>query len=309
MIPSIVGEYENFIQFSKLSKSINLRQLEKLKEHKDTKKLDPKDNEFGIGEVVNYVEEETGWAGIQNSDIYLTTNRAIRSLNKFVKAEIKKEVEKKEKFDKKFAIVLESQLNAFVNAKGFFSLYSKDVFLIKDIHLVGEEMKRLEEAFGEAKRKISGKKTSDKKEVSTKKDEGTWKKTYGYKPKRFGHREWLRIQMRGTLAHELFHLYMDARCQTKNMMMQEEYAYKNMIGWLRGEGLKDNEIVKSNLMWYGLTVAINKDNSLTVRGRRKELKKVAEEEAKKLMQSYDNEQKAKKKALENHEDDDCFLEL
>lgn len=312
---SMVAGYENFIEFGGLSREIHLRQLDKLKEHKDTIEIDPKDETYGFGEVVKYVAEETYCDEIYKVKMYLTTYKAVKSLNKFVRDEVKKELEKKDKLDKNLCLALENSINSFVSAKGFFSLHSNDVYIVKDIHLVGEEMRKKKEVVKEALKKKSKKKTTTKKKATTDKKEDSWKKGYGYKPKKYGHREWLRISMRSTLAHELFHYYMDLKSNTNDMMMQEEYAYGSMIGWMRKEGLKDNEIVKAALMWFGATVAASKDPSLTVKGREKIFKAAAVSEAKKLIERFDNQQRAKNGTKDerkngfDHEDHDLLLEL
>jgi len=287
------GEYENFLDFSRLTDEIHRRQLEKLKKHPETKKISLKNIEYNCGKVIEYVAKETEYEEVKKVSIYSTTNKSINSLDKFVKKEVKKELSKKNKFDKKLCLALQSQISSFIHARGFFSTISKEVYIVRDTHLIGEKLDRNMKII---KKALSKKKSDSRVEEKSNNFSG-WKKTYGYKPPRFGHREWLAINFRSTLAHELFHYYMDAKCHTQNMMLQEEYAYKNMIGWMRKEGLKDEEIILSHLMWYGSTVAVGKDESLVLPGRKKEFKKVAKEEAQKLIDCYDASCRIKEKIL------------
>lgn len=310
MHPLIMKNQEQYVRFNRMVSQISRRLLGNLSKHEDTKKIDPNSPEFRFNEVIDYVIYATQMSEIKDVGIYLTTTKAIKSLNKIVNEEIKKELAKEKETDKEFAIALTMQMNSYLGAYGFFSTITKDIFIVKDAHL--QRHKKVEKK-EEIKPKKSAKKTSAKvKKVEPKE---TWKKEYGYKPARISHREWLRIHSRATLAHELFHYYMDVKTNTSSMILQEEFAYSNMIGWYRKEGLKDNEIIQASLMWWGRTIAVSKDLSLQLKGRRKELDKKAVEEAKKLIASYDimckTRDEARKYQDERKKDleDGYFLEL
>jgi hypothetical protein len=282
---ALVANYESFIDFKKITDNVHNRQLKELKKHPDTQKISIKNEEYKCGDVINHVASETKCNEIKSVAVYSTTNRAIHSLNAFVKKEVKKELDKKKNFNKKLCMALESQVGSFVRARGFFSTISKEVYIVRDIHLIGE---KIDKKIKTIKMALSKKKiTTETKETKT--SSGGWKKTYGYKPPKFSHKDWIAINFRSTLAHELFHYFMDIKCHTNSMMMQEEYAYKNMIGWARKEGLKDDEIILSHLMWYGGAVAVQKDDSLAIEGRNKELRKAAKIEAQNLIDRYNLE--------------------
>ena len=303
MHPSIMKSQEQSILFKRLSFEINIKLLNILKGHKDTKKIEPNNPEYGFNEVIDHVIKETSMKEIKSVGIYFTTTKAIKTLNKFLNDEIKKEFSKEKEINTQLAIVLTNQLNSYLGAHGFFSTITKDVFVVKDAHLQRPKKEK----------KIENK--EEKPEPKETKSKETWKKEFGYKPSRINHKEWLRIHNRATLAHELFHYCMDLRSKTADVLLQEEYAYSNMIGWYRKEGLKDPEIIKASLIWWGRTLSLHKDPSLRLKNRKKDWEKETVVEAKKLIASYDaackTKQESSKYAEERRKDieDGIFLEL
>ncbi len=277
MNPLHIKSQEHFVKFNKMVIQIQRHLLDNLKKHKETKKVDPNSEEFRFNEVVDYVAESTNMPEIKEVGIYFTTTKAIKSLNKIVKDGVKNELAKQKEMDKDLAMALETQANSYLSAHGFFSTITKEVYVVKDAHL--QHKKKTDKTKDKTV-------TIDPKSLE-KLSKDTWKKEYGYKPDRINHKDWLRIHNRATLAHELFHYYMDLKSNTSDVILQEEYAYSNMIGWYRKDGLKDPEIIKASLMWWGKTIAVSRDHSLQLKGRQKDLIKEATKEAEKLIENYD----------------------
>lgn len=246
-------------KYNKIAHDIHVRQLERLKKHPETRIAT---KEFS--EVIDFISREKNFPEIHECVVYSTTNKAIDSLDDFVKDEIKKELEKTEgKIDTSILQVLKSTIKSLVSAAGFFSLHTKEVYTVRDI------FDRFYYRDGDKK----GKKVSFSK---------------FYKPERFELSEWLAMREKITIAHELLHYQMDSRCQSNSALAQEEYAYGHMIGYCQHIGLKEEEIIKGPLMSWGKIISASKDATLQYKERKKDWEKEGEKNAKKLFDQYQN---------------------
>lgn len=171
---------------------------------------------------------------------------------------IKKAKEESECFDDlEERAVYEHTAESLIQGKAFYSLGSKEVYYVTDLRY--------------------GRYNID-----------------NYKPDRFNDDEWRRIQIRNSVVHELFHCSFDYTTSTRNEMLQEEYAYMEMIGWsLNHEGLTEEEIANFIVTTYGERIECSANPAIDA-NREKDLKILKQkgiEYGKKLIKMWKAKQK------------------
>lgn len=250
-------------QAKKISSEVHSRQMEGLRKHPDT----IVDTET-YKDVIDYVSKNKDCSELEQCNVYSTTNKAIDSLISLTRKEAKKIAEENGDRNEFAGTLMSLQRNicSLASAGAFFSIPTKEIFVIRDHH----KRKYYYQFDGKKQNKIAIPKRKSK------------------KPERFTETEWLMIHLKSVLAHELFHMHMDIRCQSYDELLHEEYAYSNMVGWCRESGLTDTEIINGFLLSYGYQQAINKNPALFVSKKWKEIEKKAQLEAIKMIELFDN---------------------
>ena len=213
-------------------------------------------------DVIDYVAEATKCPEVRECRIYDTCIADLKSVQRKASKRIRDSEESPEFYE----IATKASAEGLIEGIAFFCLVTKDIFIIKDAHL-------LHYHFGKDK-----KKRGDKKHIKSMP-----------KPSRFTVSHWVKVRQRASVAHELFHFAMDIKTHTDNHFMQEEYAYTNMIGWLQKEGIKDNEI-ELFVLPFAKMIAVGEDQSLMLKENRKKLEKKGKEEAKKIIKRFNGEE-------------------
>lgn len=249
---------ESSNKISALSSEIHRQQLAELKKQEETRLATEH-----FKDVISFVAKTKRNPEISVAQIYLTNNAAIDRVKKWTKQKVT-ETAKSNSVDKELISVLQSNANAFISCKGFFSTLTKEIFIVEDIHnryYYSENFKKT-------------------------KDRCRSIKEY-YIPKRFTMEDWLKKEHRSTAAHELFHLHYDMQAPSAGELSHEEYAYSNQIDWCRHDGLKDEEIINGSVKTFGMIMCMQKDPTLRLKERKKELKKAAIDYAWDMMRRYD----------------------
>lgn len=255
------GKREEALKFKRLAKEIHIKQLEELKNHKDSYEASEK-----YKDVIDFVMKDKKCDELKEVKVYSVTHEGISSISDFVKKELENELKKENgTINKPLILSLASHINSFVSAAGFYSTISKEIFIVRNLY---------DKYFYR----------SDEKR---KKGQRSYSKLY--RPSCFSLDKWLDMKNKATLAHELLHYEMGLTNYSKNEMLHEEYAYGHMVSYCKSLGLKKEDIVEGFLISYGNICAIKRDPTLQFKERKKDLKKKAIEIAESLYESYHNQ--------------------
>ena len=237
----------------KLSNAIHIKQMERLKSHSDTVVATEQ-----YQDVIDFVSIERKCTDLMGASVLTTTNRAIDDVIKYTEKEIKRIILNGESSHSETEVLMaiNHSANTLTLAGGFFSIPTKEIFIVRN--------------------------------RDQRKDKTTNSDTKDKRPKRFSKKEWTNIKNRSILAHELFHMHMDVKSHSNNEMLHEEYAYTNMVGWCRKEGMKDKEIAKTFLIPFGGMLAAQKYPSIVASEQWSEFDKKAMEEAMLVIERYAN---------------------
>jgi len=171
-------------------------------------------------DVIDFVVEDVGDERIRNCKIYSITNSGLDALEEEAK---KIALTKKTNTERNLYVSMAKGLRA---ARAFYTLDTREIFYITDI----EDRKEIKE-----QRK--------KKPLPSRFDKETWRKKL----------------IRSAVAHELYHYTFDLDTMTRDVMLQEQYAYRSMISYCRKEGMEDHEIIDFVILPYGMMVANEQD--------------------------------------------------
>lgn len=252
-------------KFARISQRVHLKNLEHLKLRSDTLNATDK-----YQDVIDFVSKSENSPEVQKAIIYSTTIDAIESIKKYALEQIKTEF-KNEKRNIEYKInnqeiaVLKEVVRRQFSPAAFFSIPSKEIYVVENF--VDKHF------YSDPKKKKSGQESISK----------------FYCPKRFSLGEWIGIHNQASVAHELFHLLMDSRAAVRSEGLHEEYAYSHMVGYGLHIGLSEEEIINGFLLNWGYIKAGRKNPTISYKQKKKEWKKEALIEAKKLYDQYMNQ--------------------
>lgn len=205
------------------------KEIEILKKEKDTQNATEK-----FSDVIKYAYEFTGRKFVKDCNIYTTTKKAVKKIDPSK--------------NKKYSLSI-----------AFFSLVTKDIFLIEDSYLNFYYYPQT--------------KNKDKSKMPIEKM---------YKPDRYTIKSWIKEKNKAAVLHEIFHFVMAYNTNTNDVWLHEHYAYSSMIGWGRDIGLSDEEIINGFLLSYTLMLVSSRHDL-----EEKEIKKLAFEKGKKIVREFD----------------------